>query len=225
MSSVWRVFSCDCCLKILRGHQTKSFMIDQSEYIYYFVYAVASVIAIVICIKVQSMESIVITTSDFKLFQSNFLSAYMLMIFGEVFSVASFYHMMNVSGLTLSQTADLYIVTILSSSVFGLILEIVDFGSKREKCIASAILYALSTASLYFGDYFEILLIGRIINGVASSLLHTSFDAYLVQEHNSQGFPDDWLFQTFGKLPHYMTAVAILCGTIQSVAQRFAHFC
>lgn len=41
---------------------------------------------------------------------------------------------------------------------------------------------------------------GRFFAGVATSLLFSSFEAWMVCEHNKRGFPNAWLSETFGFL-------------------------
>jgi hypothetical protein len=62
------------------------------------------------------------------------------------------------------------------------------------------------------------LLIGRVVFGAAAALRQSSFDAYIVHEHSSQGFPDDWLSQTFSFLTHGMALVAALSGVMGQTA-------
>jgi MFS transporter, MFS domain-containing protein family, molybdate-anion transporter len=154
---------------------------------------------------------VTITTKDFKSFQLNFLFGYMAAIFGEVLCVATFYQVLVASQLTMHQITKLFIVSVSSSTLLGVIAEMIDLGSRRDKCVLSMILYFVASVSLYVSNY-EILLLGRIVYGGGSVLLHSAFDAYMVHEHTTQGFPDDWLLQTFGKLAHAMTVVAMSAG-------------
>jgi MFS transporter, MFS domain-containing protein family, molybdate-anion transporter len=186
-------------------------MIDPAAYIFYLGYGVLCVIAILVQIKVQSTETITITTPEFKSFQWNFLMGYLASILGEILSVASFYSTILTISLDNEQIAHLFVISILASTLFGLLIEIIDFGSKRTKCVLSAVLFALASLTL-FSSHYDILILGRILYGGGSVLLHSGFDSYLIHEHNSQGFPDDWLNNTFGRLVHSMVIVTMLSG-------------
>ena len=59
-------------------------MLDKREYVFYLSYAGLVAALSIIYLKVKSTEGLTITTKEFKLFQSTFLSAYGLMILGEV---------------------------------------------------------------------------------------------------------------------------------------------
>eukprot|EP00596_Hydrurales_sp_CCMP1899_P004131 CAMPEP_0119035336 /NCGR_PEP_ID=MMETSP1177-20130426/2261_1 /TAXON_ID=2985 /ORGANISM="Ochromonas sp, Strain CCMP1899" /LENGTH=245 /DNA_ID=CAMNT_0006993399 /DNA_START=470 /DNA_END=1204 /DNA_ORIENTATION=+ len=76
--------------------------------------------------------------------------------------------------------------------------------------------------TVFFGGHFDMVLIGRIIYGAASALHHSSFESYVINEHTSLGFPDDWLTQTFTFLTHSMSLVAALSGTIGQIATSTA---
>jgi len=165
-------------------------------------------------IKLKSTEGLTITTKEFKTFQQSFLGGYSIMILGELIATASFYHCLISLGLTLEQITKLYVVTIVSTTLSGVLIEIVDIGTRKDKCCASALLFSISMFSFFFGGHFEMLLLGRVVYGAASALLHSSFEAYLVHEHTTLGFPDDWLSQTFGMLTHSMALVAALSGAV-----------
>lgn len=200
-------------------------MIEEGEYVFFLLYFVLVIAVCVSMIKVQSVEQVIITTSEFKSFQQNFLVGYMIVVTGEVLSVASFYQVLSSLDLTIGQITELYVAGVISSTLFGVLTEAIDIGSKRDKCILSAVLYTIATFSLFSGGHFEVLMLGRVVYGAASVLLHTTFDAYMVHEHTSRGFPDDWLLNTFGKVVHSMTAVAILSGFVgQAIASLFGPY-
>lgn len=190
-------------------------MLDESLYLYYFTYVAILAMIGVLFLKVKSTEPLTITTKEFRKFQASFLIGYGIMILSDLISVGSFYQIMTSLNLSQEQITKLYVVTVISNTAFGTIFEIIDFGSRRNKCITSAILYTISLSSIYFGGgHFDLLMITRIIYGSASALLHSSFDSYLVHQHNSFGFPDDWLSQTFCKLTHSMAFVSIISGLV-----------
>ena len=123
--------------------------------------------------------------------------------------------------LQLEQITKLYMVTIGSSLISSILMEIVDFASRRDKCVLSAILYSISMFSLFFGqggNHFEMLLMGRIVYGVASALQHSSFESYALYQHSSHGFPDDWLSNTFSLLTHSIALMAVLSGVLGQIA-------
>ena len=197
-------------------------MIDDSQTIYYLSYALVCAALVITYIRVKSNEGITITTKEFKLFQSSFLSGYSAMILCELISTASFYQTFTALELNLEQITKLYIVTIISTTFFGVLTEIIDVGERKSKCVMSGILYSVAMLTIFFGGHFETVLIGRIIYGAASALHHSSFESYVINEHTSLGFPDDWLTQTFSFLTHSMSLVAALSGSIGQIVTSSA---
>ena len=193
-------------------------MIADGQGSYYVTYALLCAALGVTYIKVKSTEGLTITTKEFKIFQTGFLTAYSAMMLGELLCLASFYPTFIAFGLTLEQVTRLYIVTTISTTAFGIVAEIVDFGARKDKCVLSAILYAVSICSCFFGGHFETLLLGRVVYGAASALHHSAFELYAIHEHATLGFPDDWLTYTFTLLAHVMALVAALSGTIGQTA-------
>jgi hypothetical protein len=197
-------------------------MIDDTQTIYYLSYALICAALVITYIRVKSTEGITITTKEFKLFQSSFLTGYSAMILCELISTASFFQTYIALNLSLEQVTKLYIVTIISTTVFGVLTEIVDIGARKDKCVLSGILYSVAMLTIFFGGHFDMVLIGRIIYGAASALHHSSFESYVINEHTSLGFPDDWLTQTFTFLTHSMSLVAALSGTVGQIATTTA---
>jgi len=193
-------------------------MIDTSSTTYYLTYGLLSASLGVIYLKLKSMEGLTITTKEFKKFQNTFLFGYSFMILGELIASASFYHSLISLGLTLQQITKLYIVSVVATTICGIFIEIVDVGSRKDKCVASAMLLSLSMFSFFFGGHYEMLMIGRVVFGAGSAFLHSAFDAYLIHEHTSLGFPDDWLSQTLSLLTHSMSAIAVISGTVGQIA-------
>ena len=185
---------------------------EESQYMFFIAYVLLCAIVAVALIKVQSTETLTITTQEFKTFQFNFLVGYMVVILGEILCVASFFYVLASLNMSLDQITKLFIVSLSSSTFFSVLSEVVDVGSRRDKCILSAILYAIATFSLFSGGHYEILLLGRVVYGGGNVLLHSAFDAYMVHEHTTQGFPDDWLLHTFSRLAHAMTIITIIAG-------------
>ncbi len=66
-------------------------MIAESDYILYALYGLMSVFIAVAYVKISYTEPVTITTKEFVKFQSNFLIGYMMIMIGELLSMASFY--------------------------------------------------------------------------------------------------------------------------------------
>lgn len=193
-------------------------MIDQNHATFYISFALLSTALIVLYIKIKSTEAVIINRPEFRIFQNSFLTGYSSMILCELLAQASFYSTLYSFSFSIEKITKLYIVTIVSTTIFGLLAEIIDIGSRKDKCVCSALLYSISMLSLFFGGHYEMLLMGRVTYGAAAAFHHSSFEAYIIHEHTNRGWPDDWLTETFGLLTHSMTLVAGLSGVIGQTA-------
>ena len=61
-------------------------------------------------------------------------------------------------------------------------------------------------------------MLGRLLGGVATSLLFSVFDAWMVFEHNKRGFDSSWLSSTFSAGAFGNSLVAITAGMIAQAA-------
>ena len=88
----------------------------------------------------------------------------------------------------------LFVAGYVSSGVFGLLVgAAADRWGRRRSCCAFGLLYV--TASLLIQvNHFGVLLLGRVLSGIATSLLFSVFDSWMVAEHNARnddGAPRD----------------------------------
>jgi MFS family permease len=195
-------------------------MVDPNDYPYFVCYFFLCLSLGILYIRIKSDEGTIITTKEFQLFQSSFITGYSLVMLCELIVNASFYHIFLSLNLTLPQITKLYLTTLISSTVTHILTEIVDIGARKDKCVLSTILYAVSMFSIFFGSHghFEMLLLSRIIYGIASALQHVAFESYGIHEHSSRGFPEDWLGQTFALLTHTMALMTALSGILGTIA-------
>ena len=69
---------------------------------------------------------------------------------------------------------------------------------------------------------FGVLMLGRFLGGIATSLLFSTFEAWMVSEHNSRGFHSDLLRETFSLATFGNGAVAVLAGVIATGRMQLA---
>ena len=201
-------------------------MIDPDAYLYYITFAFVSCALLVFYVRAKSSEGTVITTKDYQMFQTAFVTGYGLVIFAELVASASFYHVLMQMHLSLEQVTRLYLASTISSTLGAILLEIADIGARKDKCVLCALLFSGAMFSVFFGGHYEMLLLGRIAYGLASALQHSCFEAYALHTHASSGFPDDWLSHTFGFLTHIMALLAALTGIVgQFAADSGTHGC
>jgi MFS family permease len=100
-------------------------------------------------------------------------------------------------GYSLDDIALLFICGFLSSAVFGTFVgSLADRFGRKLGCLLFCVLYGLSCVTKFFSN-FQILLLGRLLGGISTSLLFTVFEAWMVSQHNSRGFESEWLSDTY----------------------------
>ena len=119
-------------------------------------------------------------------------------------------------GFSKGQIGQLFIVGFGSSMVFGTIVGgLADRYGRRLNCLLFALLYGASCVTKHFNN-FEILLLGRLLGGVATSILFSAFETWMIHEHRGRGFADDLLSTTFSGMTFGSSLVAIVAGLVAS---------
>ena len=70
---------------------------------------------------------------------------------------------------------------------------------RKKAALLYVITYSISCATKHSSDY-NVLMFGRLLGGIATSLLFSAFESWLVAEHFSKGFDEKWLGDTFSKV-------------------------
>jgi len=81
-----------------------------------------------------------------------------------------------------------------------------------------SILYGLSCLTKHHND-FAILLLGRLLGGMATSILYSGFESWLIYQHHQKGFSEDWLAITFSRAIFGNGLVAILSGLLANLVK------
>jgi hypothetical protein len=69
---------------------------------------------------------------------------------------------------------------------------------RRKAALLYVVLYASSCCTKHFNHY-GILIFGRVLGGIATSLLWSAFESWVVAEHMAAGFDPAWLGEIFSK--------------------------
>ncbi|GJY22998.1 molybdate-anion transporter-like protein [Tanacetum coccineum] len=153
------------------------------------------------------------TSSAFNSFKNNYLLVYSLMMAGDWLQGPYVYYLYTTYGFGKGDIGQLFIAGFGSSMLFGTIVgSLADKHGRKRASITYCVTYILSCITKHSPEY-RILMIGRILGGIATSLLFSSFESWLVAEHNKRGFEQQWLSLTFSKAVFLGNGlVAILAG-------------
>ena len=109
-----------------------------------------------------------------------------------------------------------------SSMIFGTFIGgVVDKLGRKKGCLLFVILYILSALSTHSTSY-PILCFGRILGGMATSLLFSAPESWLVSQHHASHFNEGWLGSLFGWMYFGDGIVAIIAGLVASFAASVA---
>ena len=164
----------------------------------------------------------VFNMAEFQAFQNNYLFVYLLCLFSDWLKGPYVYALYEQYGFSTDQIAWLFAGGFLSSLVFGTFVgALSDKYGRKFMCIVFCVTYGLSAVTKVFPS-FAILFLGRVLSGISTSLLFTSFESWMVTEHHTRQFPEALLTNTFVKQTLGNGLVAILAGF---VAQGAASCC
>jgi len=112
------------------------------------------------------------------------------------------------------QIGILFVAGFGSALILGTFIgSLADKTGRRLNCLAFVVIYSASCI-LTHSDSFEMLLLGRVLGGVAGSILNTAFEAWMVSEHNSRGFDGQWMGETFSLAIFGSGVAAISAGLV-----------
>ncbi|KAK3030653.1 hypothetical protein RJ639_035857 [Escallonia herrerae] len=158
------------------------------------------------------------TSTAFNAFKSNYLLVYSLMMAGDWLQGPYVYYLYSQYGYGKGEIGQLFIAGFGSSMLFGTIVgSLADKQGRKRACVTYCITYVLSCITKH-SPLYEVLMLGRILGGIATSLLFSAFESWLVAEHNKRGFEQQWLSLTFSKAIFLGNGlVAILSGLFGNI--------
>lgn len=151
-------------------------------------------------------------TPAFKKFQKNYIFVFLLAFFSDWLQGPYVYALYDFYGFDSRDIAILFIIGFMSSMVFGtLVGSLSDKFGRKIVCIIYAFCYITAGVTKLFNNFW-ILAAGRFLCGIATSLLFSVFEAWMVSEHNSRGFDPSLLSDTFGLATVGNGIIAIVAG-------------
>ena len=184
--------------------------------------AVASVITLLLTIKARAGTGTKAPFSaEFKRFQLLFLVTYYASMTADWLQGPYVYALYSSYGFSKHDIAVLFVGGFGASMVFGTFIgAAADKMGRKRLCQVYCILYILSCVTKHARHYW-ILMLGRILGGIATSLLFSSFESWMVCEHNARGFDSASLSDTFSLMYFGNSLCAILAGMMAEAAADF----
>jgi MFS transporter, MFS domain-containing protein family, molybdate-anion transporter len=164
------------------------------------------------------------SSTQFPSFQFNYLIIFLLAMFSDWLQGPYVYELYVSYGFTQQQIAELFVCGFGSSMLVGTFVgALADKWGRKLMCITYCVCYILACLTKLVPDY-KILMIGRFLSGIATSLLFSVFESWMVCEHNKQGYDSYLLGETFSYATFGNGLVAVCAGlTANSVADSFGY--
>ncbi|RNA12370.1 molybdate-anion transporter-like isoform X2 [Brachionus plicatilis] len=165
-----------------------------------------------------------VNDQNFNKFQRLYLVVYLLAMMGDWLQGPHVYALYESYKMTKHQIEILFIAGFGSSLFFGTIVgSFADKYGRRFNCILYGVLYSIGCVTKHFNN-FHILMFGRLLAGIATSILYSAFESWLIYEHKHRGFEESTLGTIFANAYLGNSVVAILAGIIaQLVANTFGY--
>lgn len=153
-------------------------------------------------------------TPEFKKFMWTYLTVWYIAVAADWLQGPYVYALYAAYGFPSHKIAELFVAGFGASMVFGTFVgSLADSWGRKRCCILYCILYILSCMTKHFNNY-GILMVGRVTGGIATSLLFSCFETWMVSEHVSRGFPNKLLKYMFTMMFFGMYVTAIFSGII-----------
>ena len=160
----------------------------------------------------------------FAVFQRNYLVVYLLAVFADWLQGPYVYELYVYYGFDKGQISELFVCGFGSSMIVGTFVGgLADKVGRKRMCILYAVLYIIACFTKLCNSYW-VLMLGRFLSGISTSLLFSVFESWMVCEHNKRGFDtallaDTFAYQTFGN-----GVVAVVAGLVaNSAADTFGY--
>lgn len=156
----------------------------------------------------------------FHRFQASYLLVWNICVAADWLQGPYVYALYSAYGFSDNEIAEFFVFGFVSSLLFGCVVgSLADRCGRKRSCMAYCVFYILSCTTKHCNNY-KVLVFGRITGGIATSMLFSCFECWMVAEHlQRHQFSNSLLSYMFGLMFMSMYAIAIASGLVaQSVA-------
>jgi len=156
--------------------------------------------------------------AGFSSFQFRYLLAWFLCVGADWLQGPYVYALYASYGYTPSEIARLFVAGFGSSMICGTFIGSVADAWGRKMCaLLYCVLYIAACVTKHTDNY-AFLMVGRVLGGAATSLLFSTFECWMVAEHNRRNFGDGLLRYMFGLMFFVQYLAAIAAGLLAQAA-------
>ncbi|XP_046405571.1 molybdate-anion transporter-like isoform X2 [Ischnura elegans] len=160
---------------------------------------------------------------SFLRFQKSYFKVYFLALFSDWLQGPYLYKLYSHYGFEHSQIAFLYVVGFAASGLLGTITgSIADHFGRKKTCVAYTVLSSVCCLTKMSSNFY-ILVFGRVMGGISTSMLFSCFEAWYVHEHvEARGFPSEWVPVTLSKSTFWGGVLAMVAGIVANGTAEWA---
>lgn len=175
--------------------------------------------------KTGQNDEMTIANPNFVAFQNSYFKVYFPALMAEWLQGPYLYKLYSHYGFIDTQIAIIYVCGFASSVVFGTSAGYFASAFGRKKaCVVFTLLYSLCCFTKLSRNY-GILIFGRVLGGISTSLLFTAFDAWYLYEHTqTHNFPNEWVSATFAKATLYNSVISVVAGILANTIAEWMRF-
>lgn len=190
-------------------------------YACFIVFGVLGLILQVLAYKTRPDVSVG-NNPQFLKFQRGYFAAYLVAMFADWLQGPYLYKLYSYYGFQEEQIAVLYVFGFASTVIIGMWAPLAaDQFGRKKLCMSFTVLYSISCLFKLSRSY-GILILGRVIGGVATSVLFSAFEAWYVHEHmETHDFPKEWIAVTFAKASTWNGILAVSAGIITNIVSEW----
>lgn len=154
---------------------------------------------------------------DFSSFQRVYLIGYLIVMFSDALQGPYLYRLLHHYQLIPTQIAALYVCSFMSSMIFGPFLGgLADRYGRKVLALVCCVINALAISSLMSTNML-VLMCGRVLSGLAMSMLFSTFESWYINQHLAIGFDSDWISRTLSLAALFNGIIAVLGGLLANV--------
>ncbi|CAK0808498.1 unnamed protein product, partial [Prorocentrum cordatum] len=157
----------------------------------------------------------------FRSFQRVYLCVYYAAVFSDWLQGPYVYALYEAYGFSQRDNAILFVAGYGSSMVFGTVVgSLADWTGRKRAVVIYCLTYTLHNLTKH-ANIFCVLLFGRVMGGIATSLLFSVFESWMVCEHTRRGFDLALLSDTFSWAVFGNSVAAVLAGFVAQIAADY----
>lgn len=160
----------------------------------------------------------------FRRFQTLFLRGYLVALWADWLQGPYLYKLYRHYSFLESQIAILYVCGLASCVLFAPVAGWLPQAlGRRRTCLLFCVAYSACCLTKLSRDYF-VLILGRVLGGLSTSLLSTTFEAWYVHRHvEAHDFPKEWIPSTFTKAASWNHGLAVAAGLVANMLAEWLH--